>query len=82
MPADLLTARLFTFLDAGSLYKTWTQSNFKHQGMLVSEVAKMLQSISVDEAQALPYKDPETIGAHDRLCGCWKACTLCCCSCK
>lgn len=63
---------------AGSLYKTWTQSNFKHQGMLVSDVAKMLQSISIDEAQALSDKDPETIGAHDRLCGCLKACSQCC----
>ncbi|KAL0049266.1 hypothetical protein WJX82_010048 [Trebouxia sp. C0006] len=53
--------------DSGSLLETWTQSNFKHQGMIVSQLAKVLQSIPTEEAQALPDKDPETIGINDRL---------------
>ena len=70
--------RLNSAIFAGSLYKTWTQSNFKHQALLVSELAKVLQSITAEEAEALPDKDPETIGFHDRLCGFWKACSQCC----
>ncbi len=56
---------------AGSLMQSWTQSNFKHQAMLITQLAKILQSLSTEEAQSLPNKDAETPGVHDRLCMCW-----------
>ncbi len=55
----------------------WTQSNFKHQAMLITQLAKTLQSLSTEEVQSLPNKDAETPGFHDRLCMCWNVCCQC-----
>ncbi|DBB05022.1 TPA: hypothetical protein ACH3X3_010294 [Trebouxia sp. C0006] len=53
---------------AGSLIKIPQQSNWKHQAMIISELCRVLQSISRGDAQALPLKDLEAGGFHDKLC--------------
>lgn len=58
--------------------KTWQQSNWKHQAIIITQLCRVLQSISEEEAQALPLKDPETGGLHDKLCSMCHACVTCC----
>ena len=63
---------------SGSLMQTWQQGNWKHQGMIITELCRVLQSISEEDAQALPLKDPETGGFQDKLCSMCHACGHCC----
>ena len=45
----------------------WQMSNSHERGHLVTLITRTLQDISEEEAQALPLKDPEAAGWHDRL---------------
>lgn len=51
----------------GSLMAAWQESNSHERGHLLTLITKTLQDISEEEAQALPIKDPESAGLHDKL---------------
>lgn len=45
----------------------WQESKSHERGHLLTLITKTLQDISEEEAQALPIKDPESAGLHDKL---------------
>jgi hypothetical protein len=53
----------------------WQESNSHERGHLVTLITKTLQDISEEEAQALPIKDPESAGLHDKLSSFLDRCT-------
>ncbi len=53
----------------------WQVSNSHERGHLVALITKTLQDISEEEAQALPIKDPESAGLHDKLSSFLDRCT-------
>ena len=61
----------------GSLMAAWQESNSHERGHLVTLITKTLQDISEEEAQALPIKDPESAGLHDKLSSFLDRCTGC-----
>ena len=54
---------------AGSIQRVWQQGQRQQKEMLLSQLARVLQNISEEEAQALSGKDPETPGLYDKLSG-------------
>ncbi len=59
----------------GSLMAAWQESNSHERGHLLTLITKTLQDISEEEAQALPIKDPESAGLHDKLSSFFDRCT-------
>ncbi len=53
----------------------WQESNSHERGHLLTLITKILQDISEEEAQALPIKDPESAGLHDKLSSFLDRCT-------
>ncbi len=53
----------------------WQESNSHERGHLLTLITKTLQDISEEEAQALPIKDPELAGLHDKLSSFFDRCT-------
>ena len=47
--------------------EAWQLSNHYERGELVSLITRTLQDIPEEEAQALPNKDPEPVGWHDKM---------------
>ena len=47
--------------------EAWQSGNHHERGELVSLITKTLQDIPEEEAQALPNKDPEPVGLHDKM---------------
>ncbi len=62
-------------MPAGSLMAAWQESNSHERGHLLTLITKTLQDISEEEAQALPVKDPESAGLHDKLSSFFDRCT-------
>ena len=62
---------------AGSLLTVWQSSSWTQRNELVNQLAQLMQSISEEEAQRLPNKDPDVAGMHDKLYGLLNRC--CCC---
>ncbi|KAL0052525.1 hypothetical protein WJX82_003404 [Trebouxia sp. C0006] len=59
----------------GSLMAAWQESTSHERGHLLTLITKTLQDISKEEAQALPIKDPESAGLHDKLSSFLDRCT-------
>lgn len=57
-----------------SIQAIWQQGNRKQRVALLDQLVRVLQSISEEEAQAIPDKDPERPGLYDQICN-----TLYCC---
>ena len=64
---------------AGSLLEAWQRSGHHQRGELVTLITKTLQDIPESDAQALPIKDPEPAGVHDRLSSMFEQCGACLC---
>ena len=59
---------------AGSIQAAWGQGNHVQCNKLLDQLARQLQNVSEDEAQALPDKDPEVPGMYDKLCSMMVCC--------
>ena len=59
---------------AGCILEAWQHGDRMQRSKLLDQLVRVLQSISEEEAQALPDKDPERPGMYDRVC----SLLLCC----
>ncbi|KAL3133727.1 hypothetical protein ABBQ32_008217 [Trebouxia sp. C0010 RCD-2024] len=62
--------------ETGSIVAAWQQGDRKRRSLLLNQLVRVLQSISEEEAQALPDKDPERQGVYDKFCS-MMACNCC-----
>lgn len=66
--------RLSPVVCAGSIQAAWRQGDHVQRNKLLDQLARVLQNVSEDEAQALPDKDPEVPGMYDKLCSMMVCC--------
>lgn len=59
---------------AGCIQAAWRQGDHVQRNKLLDQLARVLQNVSEDEAQALPDKDPEVPGMYDKLCSMMVCC--------
>jgi len=52
----------------------WQQGDRKQKTLLLTQLVRVLQNISEEEAQSLPGKDPERPGVYDQLCSMLHCC--------
>ena len=69
-----VVARTPTATGAGSIEEAWRQGDRQQRNLLLNQLVRVLQSISEEEAQALPDKDPERPGLYDKLCSMMPCC--------
>lgn len=65
MPKLAVCARLVC---VGCILDAWQQGDRMQRSKLLDQLVRVLQSVSEEEAQALPDKDPERRSLYDRVC--------------
>lgn len=58
---------------AGCIQAEWQHGDHTQRNKLLDQLVRVLQSMSEEEAQALPHKDPVR-GMYDKLCGMMVCC--------
>ena len=53
---------------ADCILEAWQHGDDAQRSKLLDQLVRVLQSVSEEEAQALPDKDPEVPGMYDKLC--------------